>query len=901
MSQDNVQLVPYEGGTELAEPVYSPQLSPKPSKPELTPGQKIHTLLRGRYGLAVGLGLLLGISLAVVSFMLITPQYEAQAQIQVSATQADPIRDAGVINPGTFQYQIKAMVLRIASANVLDEAFKEIIDTPEWKSLGRTSDVDTRSEFFDSVVAENPPRSEIILVSYLDKDPKAATIAVNTILEQYKADSLERKKKADRDNVGVLEQQTFSLNARRNTILNDISSISQPYGTDNLTDVYKSEIAKQKELETKARELKNEIAQRKLALESRLKLKDDYKSPLIPSNDKEKGTEGKTNNGKSDEVNVDDLIPGNLEKEDDATAKADKPDDAKPQDNTELDSAPNESITRRNLEEELAIIRSMTPAQIAQNDAKMKLLVDELDSTENLDVQFSATMGKKHKTRIQLRGKIDKIKEQIENYAAEYRRIAEEQTIRRYEFQSQPEDAIEQLEQQLARFTADMTEAVKDARKIGTDMKKIQDRKNELEEIDASLKQINDRLAVLNMKNQIDHRLTFYTAPEPIKPAKDRRVPFAAIGFICGNLIAFGFVMLLGYRDRRMYGVEDAQWTVGKMNVLGVLPVLPDDLSNPEQAAIAAHCVHKIRTLLQIGGKNNDRGVFSVTSPSVGDGKTSLALAMGLSFANSGHRTLLIDCDLAGRGLTHRINTIIRRKVGQILLREGLVTEEQLDQALSTAHSMQIRLGEALVDLGYVSEQALADALTIQEESKVGLLDSLQGEPIEGCVAGTGINNLDILPAGSARAHDLSKLSPTAVRRLLDDARTMYDVVIVDTGPVPESLDAAMMAAEVDGVIMTFSRGSDRRHAERATTYLDSIGANMCGVVFNRAEERDWSTLRDTARTAIPGTSTDMDLSSYVPAVSDQTDRFGPVARAVAGSTNTNNRPPSTPESNDAE
>lgn len=896
MSQNNVQLVPYEGGTELAEPLYSPQLPAKPSKPELTPGQKIHSLLRGRYGLAVGLGLLLGISFAALSFVFITPKYQAIGLIRVSATQADPIRDAGVINPGTFQYQIKAMELQIASANVLDEAFKVVIDTPEWKQLGRTSDVATRSQFFDAVVAENPPRSEIIQVSYLDEDPKAATAAVKAVLEQYKADSLETKKKADLNNLSVLEQQKISLSATRNGILNDISSIAEPYGTDSLDDLYRNEIAKQKELESKARELKNEIAQARLMLEGRLKLKNDYKSPLLQPNKKPDGTDKASGNENGD-VNVDELIPGNLDDNTpDATLKPDENAEPNPEDLATPKAA--ESITRRNLEEELAIIRSMTPDQIVQaGDGKMKLLVDEYDRTVNLDVQLSATLGAKHKTRIQLKEKINKIKLQIEDYAAEYRRIAEEQTIKRYEFQPQPEDAIKQREQQLARLTADLEEAIKQARKIGQDMKKIQDRKDNLEELDSRLKQINDRQAVLTMKNQIDHRLSFSPVSEPIKPAKDRRIAFAAIGFMGGNILAFGFVMLLGYRDRRMYGVEDAQWTVGTMNILGVLPVLPNDLSNPEEAAIAAHCVHKIRTLLQIGGKNNERGVFSVTSPSVGDGKTSLALAMGLSFANSGHRTLLIDCDLAGRGLTHRINTIIRRKVGQILLREGLVTEEQLDQALSTAHSMQIRLGEALVDLGYVSEQALADALTIQEESKVGLLDSLHGEPIEGCVAGTGINNLDILPAGSARAHDLSKLSPTAVRRLLDDARTMYDIVIVDTGPVPESLDAAMMAAEVDGVIMTFSRGSDRRHAERAITYLDSIGANMCGVVFNRAEERDWSTLRDTARTAVPGTSTDMDLSSYVPAVSEETDRFGPVARAVASSTNTHKRPPAKPES----
>ena len=67
------------------------------------------------------------------------------------------------------------------------------------------------------------------------------------------------------------------------------------------------------------------------------------------------------------------------------------------------------------------------------------------------------------------------------------------------------------------------------------------------------------------------------------------------------------------------------------ITLLGILPNLPDRLSDPEQAAIAAHCVHQIRTMLQINGgvEGGERRVFAVTSASPGDGKTSLTLALG--------------------------------------------------------------------------------------------------------------------------------------------------------------------------------------------------------------------------------------------------------------------------------
>ena len=91
------------------------------------------------------------------------------------------------------------------------------------------------------------------------------------------------------------------------------------------------------------------------------------------------------------------------------------------------------------------------------------------------------------------------------------------------------------------------------------------------------------------------------------------------------------------------------------MTLLGILPNLPDRLTDPAQAATAAHCVHQIRTMLQINA-GEDSNVFAVTSASPGDGKTSLTLALGLSFAASGSRTLLIDCDLVGAGLTSRLD-----------------------------------------------------------------------------------------------------------------------------------------------------------------------------------------------------------------------------------------------------
>jgi len=55
-----------------------------------------------------------------------------------------------------------------------------------------------------------------------------------------------------------------------------------------------------------------------------------------------------------------------------------------------------------------------------------------------------------------------------------------------------------------------------------------------------------------------------------------------------------------------------------------------------------------------------------------------------------------------------------RKKLGQILVRWGVVSEEQVNEALKVAEGARKRIGEALVDLDYASEDDVAKALASQ-------------------------------------------------------------------------------------------------------------------------------------------------------------------------------------------
>jgi hypothetical protein len=234
-----------------------------------------------------------------------------------------------------------------------------------------------------------------------------------------------------------------------------------------------------------------------------------------------------------------------------------------------------------------------------------------------------------------------------------------------------------------------------------------------------------------------------------------------------------------------------------------------------------------------------------------------------------------------GRGLTRAVNAVARRRVGAILLREGLITPRELEEGLQHSARSGQRIGETLVELGRVTEETLDQAVALQSDEALGLLDALDGEDLSACIAATGIEGLLIMPAGKASAADAAVLSPAAFRRLLDKASRSFDVVIVDTGPILGSMEASIVTSQMDAVVLAVTKGDATAAIKKSIAQLSVVGARIAGVVFNRARAQDvlayggHSSSSYQSRTSSDGTAVE---ERNVP----QAHRLGPVARAVA-------------------
>jgi Mrp family chromosome partitioning ATPase len=394
-----------------------------------------------------------------------------------------------------------------------------------------------------------------------------------------------------------------------------------------------------------------------------------------------------------------------------------------------------------------------TANTIAVSDELMKTYLSQ--QTE-LELQLNALVGSGYGDNrpavIAVRIQLDQLKLKIEEYRKDYARM--------------------QLSN--AELPA--------ASRVGNAFPELQGYEQTLDDLRQELIETNHRLDVLKTEARLHaERMNVASWGDvPLQYYSDHRNSAAMIWAVGAAMVTFLVFLCLGAIDQRYRFSDDANEAISSVPLLGVVPELPERMLYPDMASIAARCVHNLRVRLQLLGRSREHKLFMVTSATAGEGKTSLTLALGYSFASSGTRTLLIDCDMVGRGLTHRLKS--------------------------------------------------AD--------EPGLAESLEQPGLQNVKASA--KNLWLLPVGQADEFGATSLSPEKLRELIDIACDAYDIVLVDTGPVLSSLEAPLVAQMSDHVILTIAQGQQQQCVQRAMRLLRMIGAPVAGFVFNRATANDY-------------------------------------------------------------
>ena len=804
---------------------------------ESHPLQTVHLLLQGRYWmtlLVVALGLA---GAGVLGYRLFPRYYACTGTIHIKPVLANPLFDKNGMMP-MYESYVQTQVARLKSEGVVENA----LSSQQWLDQGphgaNRSDSPATMDSFRrhlTVVREG----ELIRVTFADPDQNTAAAGVSAVTNAYAALGVDGADSPSKQ-LAQLESLRDDYQRRVRTSDDQIAKFAGAEGADGVKMQYSMQSAVANQAKTEW-----ELAKSSLEMWAAI-----HGNPAGPQ--KAPATEPAA---------VGASAGAGTETSDAGTVAA--------------DSAT--TIANSSAEPAAATqpVAAITAEDIARQDRTMAELLDQRDAVQLEIDQFSGHVGPSNAQLQDDQRKLQTLQQNIDKRVAAWK---PELAAERSTGITSEAMTIRQLQAAEAaahnRYSESYAELIRLAGIVSTIKVAEDEQQQDRDLLDRTKNQIEE----LRVEAAQSGRIEQWPVPSPA--LKDYRLPVAAGSGLGGGLLALGVMLILGLTDRRLRTVDQARMSLKQgglgLKVLGMLPSLPKNLEDPSAASFAALCVHHIRMLLQVMPRLDGHPAIAITSPAPGDGKTSLTLALALSYAASGKSTLLIDCDIVGAGLTRRVNAIIRRRVGQILIREKLITPAQLREALQAAQRTGRKLGEVLVDEGMVERGQLDEALKTQGETSVGLLDVLRGEVLEDCVADTGTPRLWILPIGSALAEQAATISPEGFRNVLEQARSRFEAILIDTGPIPGSIESSVAASQADGVVLAVSRGEQGPLVRRASEHVRDIGGRTLGIVFNRATPEDFSSSYGAISSpSIPERPHNRKGNEIA--------QFGPVAAAVAG------------------
>lgn len=350
-----------------------------------------------------------------------------------------------------------------------------------------------------------------------------------------------------------------------------------------------------------------------------------------------------------------------------------------------------------------------------------------------------------------------------------------------------------------------------------------------LQRLQREAKVNDDLLALLKTRHQeaqikeaerIEEVTIIRPAVEPSAPLGGEVLNTALVGGLLGLILGLVLAFVLETLDTSIGTIEDVENYLG-VPVLGVIPHIdsteivarlverrpalasadPDALrghallvSHFDPKSPVAEAFRSLRTRLSFATMERPGKLFVLTSPTLQEGKTTTLVNLAITFAQAGQKTLLVGANLR-RPSIHKFFGIER------------------DPGLT-----DILLGNARWE----------DCLRTVADILMGRFE------MEDIMHAPGLDNLHILESGPIPPNPSELLATPQMAQFLRQARQQYDIVLIDAPPVLPVTDSALLAAQVDGVILVYQAGKVGRLAlKRAKVQLESAQAKVWGVVLN--------------------------------------------------------------------
>ena len=274
------------------------------------------------------------------------------------------------------------------------------------------------------------------------------------------------------------------------------------------------------------------------------------------------------------------------------------------------------------------------------------------------------------------------------------------------------------------------------------------------------------------------------SAVAQLSPVKPRKFFMGVFGIMAGLMIGFSLAFSVHYLDDSIKSQEDIEGFL-KLPFLGYIPnikttsIIERDMqAHLHPQSNSAEAFRTIRAAISLSNRANDLQILAVTSTIPSEGKSLVASNHAIVTAQTGAKTLLVDCDLR-RPSVHK--------------------------------AFQIQ-----------SPRGLTSYLLGREDS----IDSIAHQ--------TEVSNLDIICCGAV-PNNPSELAGS--QRMLDfvaEVRDKYEKVVFDCPPVSAVSDPLIIASSADGTVFVNKFNKIRRdHARKTVQRVQDAGINIIGVCIN--------------------------------------------------------------------
>jgi capsular exopolysaccharide synthesis family protein len=251
------------------------------------------------------------------------------------------------------------------------------------------------------------------------------------------------------------------------------------------------------------------------------------------------------------------------------------------------------------------------------------------------------------------------------------------------------------------------------------------------------------------------------------------------LGTAAGLVAAIGIVILSEMLNNKINSAAEVESQL-KLPVLGTLPnrllIEPGHLDRFLNNAAAIEPYRRLLKTLELSSKEQLKSIL-ISSSVAGEGKSHVSAHLAIVAAMLSRRTLLIDADLE--------------------------------------HPLQHQF------FNLPAHPGLTDAVS-------------EDTPLLSVVQSSVVAGLDVLTHGQWLNHPAQILEAVAMKKLMNEAMAHYDLVIVDTSPISQYMDAMTLSKHTDGVVVVVRPGfTPKAIALRTVEDLQKSGSSVLGAVLN--------------------------------------------------------------------